>query len=85
MSDIQTGVNHIIAAANNELAARKIKGDISAETRGSTPDGVKITIVAGILGGKKVETFFNRRQIDNCLQGATVTVQIELKRIIGDL
>lgn len=82
MGDFQTGINHILATAQSELSARKIQGSVSSEVRGGTQDAARITIVAR---GKTVGAMFTRKQIDDCQQGATVTVQIELKRIIGEL
>jgi len=82
MSDFQTGINHVLGAARDELKARKIDGSVSSTVRGSTQDGARITIVAR---GKTVETWFTRKQIDDCLQGATVAVQVELKRVIDQI
>jgi hypothetical protein len=54
---------------------------VSYKDRGSALDGAQITVVAR---GKTASATFDRIDIDDCHQGVSVRVQIEIKRFVGE-
>jgi hypothetical protein len=82
MSGYQKGLGNIVAAAQRELSARGTQeASVSSQVQGSELDGAQITIMAQ---GKRASATFSRREIDDCHQGVTVGVQVEIKRLVSE-
>jgi hypothetical protein len=82
MSDLQKGLNDIIAATRKELSTRGLeKASISYHFQASGPEDAKIAIAAP---GKTAENKFPRKDLEDSHQGVPVSVQIQIKNLVSE-
>jgi hypothetical protein len=80
MSDFQKGINGIVVDFRLKLAARHLDGaHVVVRPIQSQIEGAEIVVEAL---GKTASAAFSRQEIDDCLDGVTVGIQVKIDHFL---